>query len=295
MWRAGSSIPTGRTTSRRSAGCWWAWARTAAGTCPTVFVTEFGIATDNGRCLDDNYGWPKCLTYQQTAALLRGAIADMRSTFGRRLAEVLIFWQVDGRPSGSTADREGVLRHRAAAGPAQGRAHRRGSGDPEHLPRLAPAPGCKASTWWRGQRPLLADPRHADAAHVAVDRRRGSHDRAEDRGVALTGSVGLLADARVGVREPRGRVVLALVMSAGRRARPMRTTPTATRRRSTSRRGGGRADRCRGPGHRRVCVNRLIQPHGRATRASALGRQVAVAAPINFAVARSSRPPGGPT
>lgn len=71
-----------------------------------IFVTEFGIATDNGRCLDDNYGWPKCLTYQQTAALLRGAIADMRSTFGRRLAEVLIFSQVDGRPSGSTADRE---------------------------------------------------------------------------------------------------------------------------------------------------------------------------------------------
>jgi hypothetical protein len=74
-----------------------------------VFVTEFGISTDNGRCLDDNYGWPKCLTYQQAAQDLSHAISDMRSTFGHRLAQVLIFAQVDGKPSGSTTDREGYF------------------------------------------------------------------------------------------------------------------------------------------------------------------------------------------
>jgi hypothetical protein len=71
-----------------------------------LFVTEYGIATDNGRCLHDNYGWPKCLTYQQAADNLRGAIAEMRATYGNQLAEVLIFAQVDRKPSGATSDRE---------------------------------------------------------------------------------------------------------------------------------------------------------------------------------------------
>jgi hypothetical protein len=71
-----------------------------------IFVTEFGIASDNGRCLSDNYGWPKCLTYQQAADSLGRAITDMRSTYGKRLAQVLIFARVDLKPSGSTADRE---------------------------------------------------------------------------------------------------------------------------------------------------------------------------------------------
>jgi hypothetical protein len=79
-----------------------------------LFVTEFGISTDNGRCLDNNYGWPKCLTYQQAADHLREAIADMRSTFGKQLAEVLLFTQVDRKPSGDTSDREayfGAVQH----------------------------------------------------------------------------------------------------------------------------------------------------------------------------------------
>jgi hypothetical protein len=71
-----------------------------------IFVTEFGIATDNGRCLDDNYGWPKCLTYQQAADNLRGAIANMRTAYGKQLAQLLIFAQVDRKPSGATSDRE---------------------------------------------------------------------------------------------------------------------------------------------------------------------------------------------
>jgi hypothetical protein len=71
-----------------------------------LFVTEYGVATDNGHCLGDNYGWPKCLTYQQAADKLRGAIADMHATYGKQLSQVLIFAQVDRRPSGATTDRE---------------------------------------------------------------------------------------------------------------------------------------------------------------------------------------------
>ena len=71
-----------------------------------IFVTEFGIATDNGRCLDDNYGWPKCLTYEQAADRLRRAVKEMHAAYGKRLAELLLFAQVDQKPSGTTSDRE---------------------------------------------------------------------------------------------------------------------------------------------------------------------------------------------
>jgi hypothetical protein len=79
-----------------------------------LFVTEFGISTDNGRCLEDNYGWPKCLTYQQAADHLRSAIADMHASYGKQLAQVLLFTQLDRKPSGETADREayfGAVQH----------------------------------------------------------------------------------------------------------------------------------------------------------------------------------------
>jgi hypothetical protein len=80
-------------------------ARQGGGRLP-IFITEYGIATDNGRCLTDNYGWPRCLTYQQAADDLRGVIANMRDTYGSQLAEILIFAQIDGQPSGTSDDRE---------------------------------------------------------------------------------------------------------------------------------------------------------------------------------------------
>jgi hypothetical protein len=76
-----------------------------AGRVP-IFVTEFGIATDDGRCLDDNYGWPKCLTYRQAADRLRRAVKDMHTAYGKRLAQLLIFAQVDQKPTGTSSDRE---------------------------------------------------------------------------------------------------------------------------------------------------------------------------------------------
>jgi hypothetical protein len=59
------------------------------------FVTEFGISTNNGVCLDSNYNWPLCLTYQQAADNLRAAILDMHQTYGPRLAALFIFEQRD--------------------------------------------------------------------------------------------------------------------------------------------------------------------------------------------------------
>jgi hypothetical protein len=68
------------------------------------FITEYGISTNNGVCLNSNYSWPTCLTYQQAADSLRGAIADMHQTYGSRLAQLFIFEQRDMANNGG--DRE---------------------------------------------------------------------------------------------------------------------------------------------------------------------------------------------
>jgi hypothetical protein len=70
------------------------------------FLTEYGISTDNGRCLDSNYNWPTCLTYQQAADDLHGAIADMRATYGSRIAAMYIYSQRDNSPTGTSGGRE---------------------------------------------------------------------------------------------------------------------------------------------------------------------------------------------
>ncbi len=70
------------------------------------FITEYGISTNNGTCLDSNYNWPTCLTYQQAADNLRAAIADMHDTYGPRLAALFVFEQRDmaNNPGGREAN-----------------------------------------------------------------------------------------------------------------------------------------------------------------------------------------------
>jgi hypothetical protein len=60
-----------------------------------IFLTEYGISTNNGTCLNSNYNWPTCLTYQQAADAMRGAINDIRATYGSRIAQMFIFEQRD--------------------------------------------------------------------------------------------------------------------------------------------------------------------------------------------------------
>ena len=59
------------------------------------FITEYGISTSNGTCLNNNYNWPLCLTYQQAADSLDGAVKDMHATYGSRLAQLFVFEQRD--------------------------------------------------------------------------------------------------------------------------------------------------------------------------------------------------------
>jgi hypothetical protein len=73
-----------------------------------VFITEYGISTDNGRCVNKNYEWPLCMTYAQAAAAMHASIADIHATYPRVRA-LMIFVQRDQATSGSSSGYEGYF------------------------------------------------------------------------------------------------------------------------------------------------------------------------------------------
>lgn len=77
----------------------------AAGADPAIKidVTEYGIATDNGNNLNDNYGWPTNLTYAQAADALQTGANLIDGTGKVRVA--FIYSAHDLQPSG-TGQRE---------------------------------------------------------------------------------------------------------------------------------------------------------------------------------------------
>ena len=72
------------------------------------WMTEWGIATDNGNALTDNYGFPTDLSYDQAGALLRSNLGAMASR-PDLLRQVLLYQLLDQRPHGATSDREGYF------------------------------------------------------------------------------------------------------------------------------------------------------------------------------------------
>lgn len=71
-----------------------------------IDITEWGIATDDGRCLSDNYGLDKCMSYAAAAATTRSHVAQIRSTLGSRLRSFIFYHVRDHVPGGATNDRE---------------------------------------------------------------------------------------------------------------------------------------------------------------------------------------------
>jgi hypothetical protein len=83
-----------------------------------IWVTEWGITTDNGRCLSDNYGYGKCLTYAQAATTLHSALTGMRNTYGSRLGAFFLYQAHDQAATGTQTGREyyfGALQSRGQA------------------------------------------------------------------------------------------------------------------------------------------------------------------------------------
>ncbi|HEX7290660.1 MAG TPA: hypothetical protein VF250_05960 [Conexibacter sp.] len=85
-----------------------------------IWVTEWGLSSDNGRCLSDNYGFDKCMTYDAAATTLRATLAGMQSRYGRRLGAFFLYQAHDQYASGSQTGREAFFGAAQSNGAAKG-------------------------------------------------------------------------------------------------------------------------------------------------------------------------------
>lgn len=87
-------------------------ARGAPASIP-IYITELGIASDDGACLTEDYGWNRCMTYAQAAQELSSTVSEIRERYGSRIRSIFVYQLADQRPAGYSKDREdyfGVLR-----------------------------------------------------------------------------------------------------------------------------------------------------------------------------------------
>jgi hypothetical protein len=97
-------------------------AQTAAKGAPATIpidITEYGLSSDDGAALSNNYGWPTNQTYAQAAAALRSTVSEMRAdpAIGPRLRLFMVYTAHDQTPSRASTEREryfGVLRNNLA-------------------------------------------------------------------------------------------------------------------------------------------------------------------------------------
>lgn len=84
--------------------------QTAANGAPNTIpidITEYGLSTDNGRVLTDNYGWPVNQTYAQAAVALDSAVDGILARYGSRISDFMVYSTYDFQPSGQgTNNRE---------------------------------------------------------------------------------------------------------------------------------------------------------------------------------------------
>jgi hypothetical protein len=74
-----------------------------------IYVTEWGLASDNGRCLSDNYGWNACMSYSEAASVLGSVVGGMRARYGSRLAAFYLYQAHDQDATGASSEREGYF------------------------------------------------------------------------------------------------------------------------------------------------------------------------------------------
>jgi len=69
-------------------------------------VTEWGLSSDNGRLLSDNYGWNKAMSYSEAASTLKSVLAAMRSVYGERIGAFYLYQAHDQYGTGTQTGRE---------------------------------------------------------------------------------------------------------------------------------------------------------------------------------------------
>lgn len=92
-------------------------AQTAAHGAPStipVDITEWGLASDDGACLTENYGWNDCMSYEEASTVLTKTFSEMRQFLGARFGMFILYQVRDQQASGASNEREayfGALQH----------------------------------------------------------------------------------------------------------------------------------------------------------------------------------------
>jgi hypothetical protein len=94
-------------------------ARGAPASIP-IFITELGIATDNGSCLSENFGWNPCMTYAEAATSLQSTITGIRARYGERVRAIFIYQAFDQTRPHADSDREHYFGALTSDGAAKG-------------------------------------------------------------------------------------------------------------------------------------------------------------------------------
>jgi hypothetical protein len=79
-----------------------------------IDMTEWGLTTDNGRCLASNYGWNACMGFQEAGTILNTTVSEMKAMLGGRFGMFMLYQVRDQQNSGVSTDREvyfGALGH----------------------------------------------------------------------------------------------------------------------------------------------------------------------------------------
>lgn len=79
-----------------------------------IDITEWGLSTDAGHCVSENYGFNPCMTYEEAAEQLKKSVAEIKTLAGRRLRLFLLYQIRDQQLLGVSTDREayfGLLQH----------------------------------------------------------------------------------------------------------------------------------------------------------------------------------------
>ncbi|HEU4701678.1 MAG TPA: cellulase family glycosylhydrolase [Conexibacter sp.] len=94
--------------------------RTAGSRDLPIWITEWGLSSDNGRCLSDNYGWNRCMTYGEAASTLHSVLSGMHGRYGSRLGAFYLYQAHDQYASGTKTGREAYFGALQSNGTAKG-------------------------------------------------------------------------------------------------------------------------------------------------------------------------------
>ncbi len=120
--------------------------QTAAHGAPSnipIDITEWGLSTDNGVCVYENYGLNPCMTYAEAGRTAQEE--RCRNQIAHRQPPAALPALPGARSAGGRGEQRprGVLRAAPARRPAQGRFHHRGAGTPRALARKASCDGAR--------------------------------------------------------------------------------------------------------------------------------------------------------